>query len=78
MSQLVEFCEDGRGEHILDVDSAGPLGVEEEEKLPDGGHYVLLLEVFIHVFEVYEGGNQFRNVFLEVGLSKIPVASCVI
>lgn len=35
LSEFVQFGQDGRRKHIFDVDTAGSLGVEEEEELPD-------------------------------------------
>ena len=59
LPEFIEFSEDCRCEHVLDVNSSGSLGVEKEEEFPDGGHDIFIFEVIVHVFEVDKGGDKF-------------------
>ena len=78
LSEFVEFSEDGRCEHVLDVNSSGSLRVEKEEEFPDGGHDIFIFEVIIHVFEMNKSGDTFTYVLIEVGLSQIAISSSII
>ena len=78
LPEFVEFSEDGGCEHVLDVNSSGSLGVEEEEELPDGSHDVFIFEVIVHVFEVNKGRDELADVLIEVGLSQIAISSSIV
>ena len=78
LSEFVEFSEDGRCEHVLDVNSSGSLGVKEEEEFPDGSHDIFIFEVIIHVFEVNKSRDKLTYVLIEIGLSQIAISSSII
>lgn len=78
LPQFVEFGQNGGSQHVLDVDPPSSLGVQEEGELLDGPHDVLLFEVLLHVLQVGEGGDEFRNVLLQVAFSQVAVSICVI
>ncbi len=78
LAQFVEFCQNGTGEHVLDVDAAGAFGVEEEEELADGGDDVEGVEVFLQVFQLHEGGDEFEDVVLEVLLAEVAISDGVV
>lgn len=78
LPQFVELGQNGGSQHVLDVDPPSSLGVQEEGELLDGPHDVLLFEVLLHVLQVGEGGDEFRNVLLQVAFSQVAVSICVI
>lgn len=78
LPQFVELGEYGGSEHVFDVDPPCAFGVEEEEKLTDSCQDVLFLESLVHALKMHKGGNQFRDVLLEVSLSEVAIAGSVV
>lgn len=75
LPEFIELSEDGRGEHVLDVDPAGALGVQEEEELPDDCDHVELHVGGLDGFEVRKSGDELADVALEVVFLEVAIAA---
>lgn len=69
LPQFVQFRQNGTGQHVLDVYPAGPFGVQEEEEFAHCCDHVEGIEVFLEVFQLHEGRDQFEDVVFQVFLS---------
>lgn len=78
LSQLIQLSQYRWSEHVLDINPARTFGIQEKEELFQSASDIHLLEVLVDALEVVKGGNQFRDVFLEVVLGEVAVSSRVV
>jgi hypothetical protein len=78
LPQFIQLCQNGRRQHILNVDSTRALGVQEEKELLQRTGDIHLFKVLVDALEMVKGRDQLGNVFFEVVLSEITVSSGVI
>ena len=78
LPEFIEFSEDCRCEHVLDVNSSGSLRVEKEEEFPDGSLDIFIFEVIVHVFEMNKSGDKLTYILVEVGLSQVAISGSIV
>ena len=78
MTQLIQFCQNGTGHHVLDLNFTSPLRIQEKEKFAHSCYHVERIEGLCQVLKLGKSGHQFKNVVLQVFFLQVTVAVAVV
>lgn len=78
MPEFIKLSEYGRSQHVFDVDSSGPFGIQKEKELLKCTDNVGVFEFLVYTFQVVEGRDQLGHIFLQVLLGEVPVPCSIV